>query len=64
MGLSSQILDESWIVVADTFLGIHAASELKVKGRNAFLCNAVWASIGHSVGAAVGAPWPRVDARS
>jgi indolepyruvate decarboxylase len=49
------ILDESWIVVADTFLGIHAASELKVKGRDAFLCNAVWASIGHSVGAAVGA---------
>src|SRR4029077_15333008 len=49
------ILDESWIVVADTFLGIHAASELKVKGRDAFLCNAVWASIGHSVGAARGA---------
>lgn len=49
------ILDTSWVVVADTFLGIHAASDLKVKGRDAFLCNAVWASIGHSVGAAVGA---------
>lgn len=48
-------LDESWIVVADTFLGIHAASDLKVQGRNGFLCNAVWASIGHSIGAAVGA---------
>jgi len=26
-----------------------------VKGRNAFLCSAVWASIGHSVAAVVGA---------
>jgi indolepyruvate decarboxylase len=49
------VLDTSWVVVADTFLGIHAASDLKVKGRDAFLCNAVWASIGHSVAAAIGA---------
>jgi indolepyruvate decarboxylase len=26
-----------------------------VKGRDAFLCSSVWASIGHSVAAAVGA---------
>jgi indolepyruvate decarboxylase len=50
-----RLIDGTWLVVADTFLGIHAASDLKVKGRNAFLCNAVWASIGHSIGAAAGA---------
>ena len=50
-------LDESWIVVPDTFLGVWSAANLPVKGRDAFLCSAVWASIGHSVGAAVGASY-------
>jgi indolepyruvate decarboxylase len=48
-------LDDSWLVVPDTFLGVFSAANLPVKGRNAFLCSAVWASIGHSVAAAVGA---------
>lgn len=48
-------LDESWIVVPDTFLGVFSAADLPVTGRDAFLCSAVWASIGHSVAAAVGA---------
>jgi indolepyruvate decarboxylase len=48
-------LDDSWLVVPDTFLGVFPAANLPVKGRNAFLCSAVWASIGHSVAAAVGA---------
>jgi indolepyruvate decarboxylase len=48
-------MDASWIVVPDTFLGIYAATNLPVKGRDAFLCSGVWASIGHSVAAAVGA---------
>jgi TPP-dependent 2-oxoacid decarboxylase len=48
-------LDASWIVVPDTFLGIYAAANLPVKGRDAFLCSGVWASIGHSVAAALGA---------
>jgi indolepyruvate decarboxylase len=48
-------LDASWITIPDTFLGIYAASNLPVKGRDAFLCSGVWASIGHSVAAAVGA---------
>jgi thiamine pyrophosphate-dependent enzyme len=30
-------------------------ANLPVKGRNAFLCSGVWASIGHSVAAALGA---------
>ncbi|MFC4055699.1 thiamine pyrophosphate-dependent enzyme [Actinomadura syzygii] len=47
-------LDDSWIVVPDTFLGDFAAADLPVKGRDAFICGAVWASIGHSVAAAVG----------
>jgi len=48
-------LDTSWITIPDTFLGIYAAANLPVKGRDAFLCSGVWASIGHSVAAAVGA---------
>ena len=48
-------LDDSWIIIPDTFLGIYSAANLPVKGRDAFLCSGVWASLGHSVGAAVGA---------
>jgi indolepyruvate decarboxylase len=48
-------LDSSWITIPDTFLGIYSAANLPVKGRDAFLCSGVWASIGHSVAAAVGA---------
>jgi indolepyruvate decarboxylase len=48
-------LDNSWLTIPDTFLGIYAAANLPVKGRDAFLCSGVWASIGHSVAAAVGA---------
>jgi indolepyruvate decarboxylase len=48
-------LDDSWITVPDTFLGVFSAANLPVKGRDAFVCSAVWASIGHSVAAAVGA---------
>jgi indolepyruvate decarboxylase len=48
-------LDDTWITIPDTFLGTFSAANLPVKGRDAFLCSAVWASIGHSVAAAVGA---------
>ena len=51
----SVALDASWIVIPDTFLGIYSAANLPVKGRDAFLCSAVWATIGHSVAAATGA---------
>ena len=48
-------LDHSWLVIPDTFLGVYSAANLPVMGRDGFLCSAVWASIGHSVAAAVGA---------
>jgi indolepyruvate decarboxylase len=48
-------LDNSWITIPDTFLGIYSAANLPTQGRDAFLCSAVWASLGHSVAAAVGA---------
>ncbi len=48
-------LDSSWIVIPDTFLGTYSAANLPVKGHDAFLCSGVWASIGHSVAAALGA---------
>lgn len=48
-------LDESWLVISDTLLGVVSAANLPVKGRDAFMCSGVWASIGHSVAAAVGA---------
>lgn len=48
------ILDPSLITVADTFLGVYSAANLPVRGRDSFLSDPVWASIGHSVAAAVG----------
>jgi indolepyruvate decarboxylase len=48
-------LDASWIAIPDTFLGVFSATNLPVKGREAFLCSGVWASIGHSAAAALGA---------
>jgi indolepyruvate decarboxylase len=48
-------LDSSWIIIPDTFLGIYSAANLPVKGRDAFLCSGIWASLGHSLAAAVGA---------
>jgi TPP-dependent 2-oxoacid decarboxylase len=44
-------LDASWMTIADTFLGVYSATNLPVQGRDAFLCNGVWSSIRHSVGA-------------
>jgi indolepyruvate decarboxylase len=49
------MLNDSWITIPDTFLGVCSAANLPVMGRDAFLCSGVWASIGHSVAAAVGA---------
>jgi indolepyruvate decarboxylase len=48
-------LDNTLLAIPDTFLGIYASANLPVQGQDAFLCSAVWASIGHSVAAAVGA---------
>jgi indolepyruvate decarboxylase len=51
----SVVLDNSWIAIPDTFLGVFSAANLPVKGRDGFLVSGVWASIGHAVAAAVGA---------
>lgn len=54
-------LDSSFTVIPDTFLGIYAAadpSQLRMPERNSFISSALWASIGHSVGAGVGASIP------
>lgn len=42
-------------VIADTFLGMYPAAQLRMPTRDSFITGGVWASIGHSVGAAVGA---------
>lgn len=54
-------LDASFTVIPDTFLGIYAAASpamLRMPGTDCFLNSALWASIGHSVGAGVGAAIP------
>ena len=48
-------LDASFTVIADTFLGIYPAARMKMPAQDSFMACALWASIGHSVGAAVGA---------
>ena len=47
-------LDATLFTIADTFLGVYSAANLPVRDRDAFLSDPVWASIGHSVAAAVG----------
>lgn len=48
------VLDDSFLAVTDTSLSMYPAAALEVSGRGAFVCNAVWQSIGFSVAAAVG----------
>lgn len=48
-------LKDGWLVIADTCLGSYPAADLNVVGANSYIASPVWLSIGHSVGAAVGA---------
>jgi indolepyruvate decarboxylase len=56
-------LDASFTVIADTFLGIYPAARMKIPAQDSFMACALWASIGHSVGAAVGAWKPAASGR-
>ncbi|WP_102141060.1 thiamine pyrophosphate-binding protein [Mycobacterium hubeiense] len=47
-------LDSSFAVIPDTFLGIYPAARMKLPAADMFISDGIWASIGHSVGAAVG----------
>jgi indolepyruvate decarboxylase len=51
-------LDSSMTIVADTFLGIYPAAKLKMPAQDSFVASALWASIGHSLAAAVGVAVP------
>jgi indolepyruvate decarboxylase len=46
--------DPALITIADTFLGIYPSARIRMPVQNSFLASAIWASIGHSVAAAVG----------
>lgn len=50
-------LDASFTVIADTFLGIYPAAQMRMP-KDSFITDGLWASIGHSVGAALGAFMP------
>jgi indolepyruvate decarboxylase len=50
----SGFLDDTFLAITDTSLSMYPAAELNIAGRKGFMCNAVWQSIGYSVGAAVG----------
>jgi indolepyruvate decarboxylase len=50
----SDLLDDGFVAITDTSLSTYPAAEMDVKGSNGFVCNAVWQSIGFSVGASVG----------
>lgn len=49
-----RMLDPSFVVIADTSLSMFPAASLNIRGRDGFLCNAVWQSIGYSAAAAAG----------
>jgi len=59
----SDFLDDKFILVTDTSLSMYPAADVNVTGRNAFICNAIWQSIGYSVGAAVGIGIAQTDRR-
>lgn len=46
--------DPASTTIADTFLGIYPSARIRMPVQNSFLTSAIWASIGHSVAAAVG----------
>ena len=51
---TSNALDATFVAVTDTSLSMYPAADMDIMGANGFICNAVWQSIGYSVGAAVG----------
>jgi indolepyruvate decarboxylase len=50
----SDFLDASFVVMPDTSLSQNPPADVNVVGRNGYIANAVWQSIGYSVGAAIG----------
>ena len=50
----SGALDRGFVAITDTSLNQYSAGKLNVVGRQSFVANAVWASIGHSVAASIG----------
>jgi indolepyruvate decarboxylase len=50
----SDFVDASFVVMPDTSLSQHPSADVNIVGRNGFFANAVWQSIGYSVGAAIG----------
>ena len=50
--------DASMSLIVDTYLGIYPAARMTMPTQNSFMADAIWASIGHSVAAAVGAAIP------
>jgi indolepyruvate decarboxylase len=51
-------LDAACTVIPDTYLGIFQAARMNMPAQDSFIVDGIWASIGHSVGAAVGACVP------
>jgi indolepyruvate decarboxylase len=47
--------DPTLTTIADTFLGIYPSARISMPVQDSFFASAIWASIGHSVAAAVGA---------
>jgi indolepyruvate decarboxylase len=46
---------EDKIAIADTSLALFASADLKIQSRSSFVSQAIWMSIGYSLGASVGA---------
>lgn len=57
------VLDASTVTLVDTSLSMYPAADLNIRARDGFICNAVWQSIGYTVGAAVGVAIAEPDKR-
>jgi indolepyruvate decarboxylase len=54
MAAVAPTLDAGVVTITDTSLSMYPAADLPVSDAKSFVCNAVWQSIGFSLGAAVG----------
>jgi indolepyruvate decarboxylase len=54
MSAVAATLDDRVITITDTSLSMYPAADLPVTEAKSFVCNAVWQSIGYSLGATVG----------
>ncbi|ESQ87180.1 hypothetical protein ABAC460_20630 [Asticcacaulis sp. AC460] len=64
MGAVSRFLDPGFVVLTDSCLAQYPAADLDMPGRQSFVSNAIWSSIGYTPAAAIGVGVAEKDSAS